>query len=112
MVVSEWSQDKEKREKESLARHARLSRLFNENRFAFEIERKRMIAEVIDSVEDEKQRDLLVSFQNSWDKKMKNAGSPHNRYVLATTFFWEHFNEKWHPALKKINKALSGDERD
>jgi hypothetical protein len=111
MDMSNWSQEKEKREKGSLKRHARLSQLFRENRFAFELERKRMIAEVIDSVENKEQREQLLSFQASWDKKMKNAGSQHNRYVLAETFFWEHFHEKWHPTIKKLNNALNGDEK-
>ncbi|MBW1672621.1 MAG: hypothetical protein JRJ45_03075, partial [Deltaproteobacteria bacterium] len=50
-----WEQEKEKREKESLEKHARLSKLFKEDRFAFERERKRMIDEIINSVEDEEQ---------------------------------------------------------
>jgi len=94
-----WEEEKEKREKESLARHVRLSKLFNEDRFAFERERERMIDGVINSVEDEEQRRRLRSLQESWNKKMRGAGSKYNRFVLAQTFFWEHFHEVWQPAI-------------
>ena len=50
---------KDKREQKALERHARLSRLFKDDRFAFERERKRMIDEVICRAGDEKQRDRL-----------------------------------------------------
>lgn len=102
-----WEEEKEKREKESLEKHARLSKLFKEDRFAFERERKRMIDEIINSVEDEEQRNRLWALQESWDKKMKGAGSRHNRLVLSQTFFWEHFHEIWHPTIQKFNFILS-----
>jgi len=102
-----WAAEKEKREAASLAEHQRLSRLFRENRFLFEIERKKMIAEIIDSAGDEEQKNSLRSLQDAWDKRMKSAGSEHNRYVLAQTFFWEHFHEKWHPTIKKSSQALN-----
>ena len=82
-----WEKEKEKREKESLEKHARLSKLFKEDRFAFERERKRMIDEIIISVEDEEQRNRLRVFQKSWDKKMRGAGSRHKRFIQAQTFF-------------------------
>ena len=98
-----WEEEKEKRVKESLERHVRLSKLFNEDRLSFERERKRMIDGVIESVEDEGQRQRLRSLQESWDKKMRGAGSKHNRFVLAQTFFWEHFYEVWQPAIQQFN---------
>lgn len=101
-----WAKDKEKRERESAERHAGLSKLFKENRFAFERERKRLIDEVINGVEDERRRESLRALQASWDKKMRGAGSKHNRFVLARTFFWEHFHEVWVPALKGLSAAL------
>ena len=103
-----WEEDKKKREEEALKRHARLSRLFKENRFAFELERKKMIDEVINSPDDEEQRKSLRALQDSWDKKMKGAGSRHNRFVLAQTFFWEHFHEVWQPSIQKYNYILNG----
>ena len=99
---------RKKREKEALERHARLSKLFKENRFAFELERKRMIDEVINSTDNEEQKKNLRTLQKKWDKRMKGAGSRHNRFVLAQTFFWEHFHEVWHPAIKKCHFFLNG----
>lgn len=103
-----WAEEKEKREKESREKHAYFSKLFKEDRFAFERERKRMIDEVIGSVEDEEQRNRLWTFQERWDKKMKSSGSKHNRFALAQSFFWEHFHETWHPAILKFNFILNG----
>ena len=105
---TEWADKKEEREKAALGRHARLSALFRENRFLFELERKRMIAAVIDGAPDEALRTELRSFQESWDSKMKSAGSEHNRYVLAQAFFWEHFHERWQPALREISQRIHG----
>ena len=105
---TEWADKKEEREKAALERHARLCALFRENRFMFELERKRLVAEVIDGAPDEALRAKLRSFQESWDRKMKSAGSEHNRYVLAQSFFWEHFHEKWQPAIREINQRING----
>jgi len=107
MGVSDWTEQKKEREKAALKKHEQLSRLFREDRFRFELERKKMIAEVIDTAPDEAQRDTLRSIQATWDKRMKSAGSRHNRYVLAQSFFWEHFHEVWHPAIKKASQVLT-----
>jgi hypothetical protein len=103
-----WEQERQEREKHALSEHARLSALFKENRFIFEQERKRMIEEVINSARDEEQKKRLRALQESWDKKMKGAGSVHNRFVLAQTIFWEHFHEVWHPTIKNLNSTLNG----
>ena len=102
-----WKEQKAEREKRSLERHARLSSLFREDRLAFERERKSMIDEVINSAEDEELRNRLRALQECWDKKMRGAGSRHNRFVLAQTIFWEHFNEVWHPAIRKFDLILN-----
>lgn len=107
MIATEWEDQKEEREKVALEKHRRLSRLFKEDRFRFELERKTMIADVIDSAPDQEQRENLRSLQATWDRRMKSAGSAHNRYVLAQSFFWEHFHEKWYPAIKKANQVLN-----
>lgn len=99
--------EKFEREHEALNRHRELSRLFRENRFAFEKERRRMIQEVIDSAGNEKLRQKLIQIQSRWDKRMKEAGTPHNRFVLAKTFFWEHFFEVWYPEISRINQLLN-----
>ena len=88
-----WTDEKEKWRRESLEEHARLSELFKKDRFAFENERKRKIDELINSAGDEVERHRLRELQDSWDKKMRNAGSRQNRFVLAQSLFWDHFYE-------------------
>jgi hypothetical protein len=101
-----WEEQRETREKDALARHARLNKLFVEDRLAFERERKRIIDEFFNSVEDEERRGRLKDQQKSWDTKMRHAGSAHNRFVLAQTLFWKHFNEVWHPAIQEASLRL------
>ena len=103
-----WQKEKEKREKVSLENHARLSKLFKKDRLSFERERKGMIDEFFNSIDDIDLRNRLWAFQASWDKRMKRAGSSHNRFILAQTFFWEHFHEVWHPAIRKYSVMLNG----
>ncbi|MBN1106498.1 MAG: DUF3135 domain-containing protein [Deltaproteobacteria bacterium] len=104
-----WAEDKEKRRKEALQRHESLHRLFKDDRLSFERERRDAIHELINSVEDEDTRKRLWDLQNRWDKRMKGAGSAHNRLVLAQTFFWEHFHEVWTPGIQKLNHILNGE---
>ena len=101
-----WETGKEKREKACLENHERLHKLFVENRFAFERERKRLIDEVINSAGDEEQRTRLLAQQESWDSKMKMAGSTGNRLVLARFLFQKHVEEVWNPAIQKFSRAL------
>ena len=103
-----WEEEKEKRRKESLENHARLHRLFLENRFSFERERKRAVQELIDSVQDEEMKAKLLALQASWEKRMRGAGSAQNRFVLAQTFFWEHFHQVWNPTIQKLSLSLNG----
>ncbi len=107
MDESNMDNEKERRRKEAVERHARLSRLYREDRLSFERERKRMIDQVLDSVEDAEQRNRLRALQEDWNRKMKGAGSVHNRFVLARAFFWEHFHEVWQPAIQEINQVLN-----
>lgn len=100
-------EEREARRKLSLESHERLSRLFREDRLAFERERRRMIREVIESADDEPLRGKLLDLQGTWDKRMKGAGSEHNRFVLAQAFFWDHFHNTWHPALKQFRNLLN-----
>lgn len=100
-----WEAEREQREKDSLAEHARLSKLFQENRFAFERERKAMIDAVISSAKDAAEKRRLRTMQDSWEKKMRHAGSEHNRFVLAQTLFWDHFYEVWEPAVSQFAES-------
>ena len=101
-----WEEHKEKRKRESLERHSALSKLFKEDRFAFELERKRLIEEVIQSARSEKHKEKLTALQASWDKRMKGAGSSHNRFLLAQAFFWDHVQYAWLPALQEFKGVL------
>lgn len=103
----EWELHREEREQKALKRHAMLSRLFREDRFTFEKERRRMIREIIESAEDEEQKAALLDLQADWDRKMKGAGTLQNRFVLAKTFFWEHFHKVWQPAIEEMNRKLN-----
>ncbi len=106
-IMSNWFEEKEKRERASLDKHYRLSKLFKEDRFSFEKERKKMIEELINSNSDEDTKDHLWKLQAAWDKKMKGSASPHNRFILAQTFFWNHFHEVWAPTIKTVNRSLN-----
>lgn len=101
-----WNENQEERKKAAEGRHRELSRLFREDRLAFERERKRMIRDVIDSAGDEALRCKLLDLQANWDKRMKGAGSEHNRFVLARTFFWDHFQTSWQPALRRFIEEI------
>ena len=103
-----WQEEKDVRERKALDEHARLHRLFVEDRLSFERERKRLIDDVINRAGSEEESQKLRDLQNSWDKKMRGAGSAHNRFVLAQTFFWEHFHEKWQPSIQRLNAVLNG----
>ncbi len=93
-----------------MERHARLARLFKEDRFTFERERRRMIDEVIQSAEDDDLKAKLHAMQDEWNRRMQGAGSLHNRFVLAKTFFWEHFHGVWQPAVQEMNRLLNRSE--
>jgi len=103
-----WEPDREKRRQEALERHQRLSTLFREDRLTFERERQRMIDEIIDSAGDDGLKARLISMQSQWNRRMRGAGSPNNRLVLAKSFFWDHFHRVWQPAIEKMHQALQG----
>jgi hypothetical protein len=107
MNSSEWQEGREKREAAALENHRRLHRLFVEDRLAFERERKRAIDDLINSVEEDGIRERLREQQALWDKRMKHAGSVHNRFVLAQAFFWAHFLNHWLPAMRRLNEVAN-----
>lgn len=104
-----WHEERERIREEALRTHRRRHRLFKEDRFAFELERRKAIRQVIDSAPDPELRKKLEALQESWDKKMRHAGSSHNRFVLAQALFWDHFLHRWLPAIRQINEDLNGD---
>jgi len=106
-----WKEESEKRREESEKRHARMARLFKEDRLGFERERKRLFDEFFSSVEDEDLRQRLRSLQASFETKMKHAGSAHNRFVLAQTLFWDNFHNNWEPGILQFSESLKNLER-
>ncbi len=106
MDQKQWEEETEQRKEEYLKRHARMAKLFVEDRLAFERERKRLFDEFFSGIEDEDMRGRLRALQTSFEKRMKNAGSAHNRFVLVQTFFWDHFHNVWQPALERMNDQM------
>ncbi len=106
MKNNDWEAERKSNEKRAIEEHERLHRLFKENRFAFELERKKMVNEIIENAGSEAQKNRLRKMQESWDKTMKNAGSKHNRLVLAQHLFWEHVNNIWNPSIQEFSKEL------
>lgn len=90
--------EKEEREKRSLEEHARRSKLFKENRFMFEIERKKEIEALIKNAPPEYQENLKET-QAEWDRTMKGAVNKHNRLVLAEHMLMDYFHGAFVPAV-------------
>ncbi len=90
--------EKEERENKSLEEHARRSKLFKENRFMFEIERKKEIEALIKSAPPEYQKKLKET-QAEWDNTMKGAGYKHNRLILAEHMLMDYFHGYFVPAV-------------
>ena len=106
MEIFNWEEERKIVNKKAIAQHERLHKLFNENRFEFEIEKRKMINEIIDSARSEEQKKRLRALQDSWDKKMKKAGSKHNRFVIAQHLFWNHVENIWNPFLQSCSREL------
>ena len=106
MEQKQWEEDTEQRKEEYLKKHSRMAKLFVEDRLSFERERKRLLDEFFNGIEDEDMRGRLRALQASFEKRMKNAGSAHNRFVLAQTFFWDHFHNVWQPGLERMNDQM------
>jgi hypothetical protein len=93
---------------EFLNEHDRLAKLFVTDRFAFEIERKRIIHEAIDNFGcSEKSKNRLRTQQKEWDRILKGAGSAENRFSMIQALFWHHVVNEWQPALQKYVTTLN-----
>ena len=97
----------EERERICLEEHERLAKLFKENRFSYEQERKRLIEENIGMKPEENIRKNLTSFQQRIDKILSGAGSQHNRFVMIQTLFWNQIVNVWIPALDSCKQGLN-----
>ena len=102
---------KEKGKEEALKRHAKLHKLYTEDRVAFERERKRAINELLDSVQVDEIKSKMNALQESWDAMMKKAGSGENRLIVAQTLFSKYCYEIWSPLMQKFNSAFSAEKQ-
>ena len=84
---------------QALKDHERLSHLFIEDRFKFELERKRVIEKKLKNIKNEKRRGNLIKLQKKWDNILKNSGSAHNRFILIQMLLWGQVYDQFRPAL-------------
>ncbi len=92
--------------KEALKKHKEWAKLYEEDPKAFEKRRKEAIEEVIRSARPEQQLKLRL-LQAKWDKIMNNAGSRHNRLVLAKSILMDQFINVFDPIIQEANKKLN-----
>lgn len=94
------------RKEKSLQDFDRLSRLFAEDRFSFEQERKRLIEDTINECKSAALRSLLWDLQYKLDTVLKHSCSEQNRFVLMKMFFWDHIHNVLIPSLSGYDRAL------
>lgn len=99
-------EEREIRRKKALEEHRRMSRLFRENRFEFERQRREAIKSLIESAPNPELRKRLWEMQARWDQRMQSAGSSHNRLILAEAFFWDFVVNQWLPTLTQCANTL------
>jgi len=94
-----------------LDEHDRLANLFVTDRFAFELERKRILNETIDSYySSEKFKEKLRVQQKELDRILKGMGSSENRFAMAQALLWHHMVNRWQPQIENdIRELVGGD---
>lgn len=92
-------------EKQAEAFHEKMSRLFTENRFLFELERKKLIAQAIEAAEGDGQKTVLKQIQGNLERILNNAGSEHNRFVLMQMLFWDGVNQSFRPLINRLTRC-------
>ena len=98
---------KAEKHQEYLNEHERLAKLFVTDRFAFEMERKRLIDEAIDDIcwcDEVKER--MRAQQKDLDRILKGAGSTENRLAMIQALMWHHVVNNSQPALQQYLKSL------
>lgn len=83
-----------------LAYHEKMSRMFRENRFMFEIEKRKAVEKIINNARTTDSKNRLTRLQEKWDTTIKHSGSNHNRLVLAEMMMWDFVRDIWLPALQ------------
>jgi hypothetical protein len=101
-----WDEEHKKIEENALIEHERLNRLFTDNRFAFELEKRRLINQIINSARSESEKEKLRAIQDAWDNRMKMAGSKQNRLALARHLFFDHVENIWNPTINECSREL------
>ncbi|MGB3211067.1 MAG: DUF3135 domain-containing protein [Desulforhopalus sp.] len=102
------SLSKEGKKREYLTEHDRLAHLFVTDRFAFEIERKRIIADTIEDIcSTDECKEKMRAQQKELDRILKGSGSAENRFAMIQSLFWHHVVNEWQPALQEFQTALS-----
>ena len=91
------------RHEQYIAEHHRMARLFTTDRFAFELERKRILKESIDEMCNPNRR---RAEQKELDKMLKKIGSRENRFALIQAILWHHMINKWQPKMSNFSIAL------
>ena len=94
----------DKQHQQYLDEHDRLTSLFVTDRFAFELERKRILDEAIDSMYTREKRKAQ---QKEWDRILKGIGSAENRFAMAQALLWHHMVNIWQPDLQEYSTALN-----
>lgn len=98
---------KAEKHQEYLNEHDRLAKLFVTDRFAFEMERKRIIDRTIDDMCcSEEFKEKSKKQQKELDRILKGAGSAENRFAMIQALFWHHVVNKWQPAMQKYFPTL------
>lgn len=92
--------------------HNRLADLFTTDRFAFEMERKRIIKETINNMSgSEEFKEKMRAQQKKLDKMLKGAGSAENRLALIQALFWDHVVNSWELAMQNSIHTLNSFKR-
>lgn len=94
--------------REFLKEHDRLANLFVTDRFAFELERKRIINKTINEMCcTEEKREKLRLQQKDLDRVLRGAGSSENRFAMMQAIFWHHVVNRWQPVLQEFLTATN-----
>ena len=97
---------------DSQREHDRLSALYRTDKFAFELERKRLIDTTIDSALcSDTYKAKLRHQQSEWNRMLKGIGSVENRFPLIQALLGHHLVNSWQSALVGYRDALNAFEQ-
>jgi hypothetical protein len=105
-MTAGWEDRKKIWKQNSQAEHEQMSKLFRENRFSFELERKKQISACINNARNQEKKEELQRIQNNLDRILNNSGSEYNRFVLMQMLFWDQVTGKYSPLLNSLKVNL------